>query len=271
MRAQSAELGSDPPKVGPRTSYSVWPPGAPPGECWRWSGGLGTELVSAPQPSGGGAALGGEDLSRDVRYRTHDEAGARAHGMQAPPLALVRVDELRVSTGRTEDPGRAGIAGGGEGREVRRHSATVSHLGEGVHRPKGGSPSVQGPRCSAGLNLASLDHGEEPRARAFAEQARAVLAVDELGVPAPRARGRKARIQVDPSNQRQVRLRVHGAPNVGHAVDNGIGSSGRFRVGRTTYPDGPFAAGRPSLGRRAGPARISRLRTCAAPRSKRRR
>jgi hypothetical protein len=42
---------------------------------------------------------------RGVRSRAHDETVAVTHGVEATPMAVVRMDELRVTTGRTVDPG----------------------------------------------------------------------------------------------------------------------------------------------------------------------
>ena len=40
-----------------------------------------------------------------VQSRVRDETDAIAHGIATTPIAVVRMDELRVSTGRTEHSG----------------------------------------------------------------------------------------------------------------------------------------------------------------------
>jgi len=76
--------------------------------------------------------LGGEDLSREVRYRTHDEGVAAAQ--QTPPIALVRVGELGVPTRRAE--GHVVVIRRAGRIDHRCHPRTVSRVGESTHRPK---------------------------------------------------------------------------------------------------------------------------------------
>lgn len=85
------------------------------------------------QPSGAGMRLAGEDLSREVRHRTHDESVAVAHGEDAPTIAFVRMDELGVPARRAEGHGGVVVAGR---IDERTHPWTVSRLGEPAHRPK---------------------------------------------------------------------------------------------------------------------------------------
>ena len=59
-----------------------------------------------PTLRGAGADTRGEGPGRGVpRFRAHDETVAIAHGVEAPSIAAVLMDELRVSTGPAEHPG----------------------------------------------------------------------------------------------------------------------------------------------------------------------
>ena len=47
--------------------------------------------------------LGGKDLRREVRSCTDDESGAVTSGTEASQIAAVRMDGIRVPTGRAKD------------------------------------------------------------------------------------------------------------------------------------------------------------------------
>jgi hypothetical protein len=77
-----------------------------------------------------GVRLTGEDLSREVGCRTHDEGFAVALRHQAPLILAVGVDGFGVPACRAVG-GRSSAWLHG-----RAHSATVSRSGDGAHRPK---------------------------------------------------------------------------------------------------------------------------------------
>ena len=77
-----------------------------------------------------GHDLSGDDLTRDVRHRTHDETAAITYGVQTPAIAVVRMNVFRVPTGRAVDPGGALVAGGFERFDSRSHAASVSQPGD---------------------------------------------------------------------------------------------------------------------------------------------
>jgi hypothetical protein len=49
-----------------------------------------------------GVRLSREDLRREFRHRTNDEGVAVALGMETPAVAVIRMNELGVSTGRAK-------------------------------------------------------------------------------------------------------------------------------------------------------------------------
>ena len=77
-----------------------------------------------------GHDLSGDDLTRDIRHRTHDETAAITYGVQTPAIAVVRMNVFRVPTGRAVDPGGALVAGGFERFDSRSHAASVSQPGD---------------------------------------------------------------------------------------------------------------------------------------------
>jgi hypothetical protein len=87
--------------------------------------------------------LGGEDPRRVLQRRTHDETPAIATGVETPPIAVVPVNDLRVPTRRAKETGGTVAPGGTRGLDLRRHTGTVSHLGEHPHRPKGANCAVE--------------------------------------------------------------------------------------------------------------------------------
>jgi hypothetical protein len=78
------------------------------------------QLLPLPRPSGE-RALWGKNLCRDVQLFAFGEAVAVADGTEASAMAAIRMNCVRVSTGRAEDP-RGIVAGGGEGIPLR-HAA----------------------------------------------------------------------------------------------------------------------------------------------------
>ena len=85
---------------------------------------------SVPNPPTG-VRLGGEDLSREVRRRTHDEAAATAFDLETSPISGIRVNPVGVPARR---------AGGGSGigwLDWRGHAATVGRVGGKMHRLNG--------------------------------------------------------------------------------------------------------------------------------------
>jgi len=91
-----------------------------------------------------GVRLGGEDLSREVRRRTHDEADTTAFDLETSPISGIRVNPVGVPARR---------AGGGSGigwRDGRGHAATVGRVGGRCIGWMGTSASVESPRRRPG-------------------------------------------------------------------------------------------------------------------------
>jgi hypothetical protein len=76
--------------------------------------------------------------------RAHAEAAAITLGIEAPPWVGVSMNELRVLTRSTEDPGRIEVAASHLRAHVLRHARTVGHVGEPIHRLFGpiGAPTM---------------------------------------------------------------------------------------------------------------------------------
>ena len=91
----------------------------------------GRAALATARPSGEWALLG-KDLCRTIQPHAHDEAVAVAYRTKASSMAAVRMDSVRVSTGRAEDP-RGTVARGLERIDLR-HVRTVCSWESAMHR-----------------------------------------------------------------------------------------------------------------------------------------
>src|SRR5215207_6099626 len=100
MTAMTAILASGS-RLHSRTIWGATPPKVYSPESLQNAG----FYAGSPCAAGHSREPGEEGPVPRVQFRVHDETVAIAHGIAATPIAVVRMDELRVSTGRTEHSG----------------------------------------------------------------------------------------------------------------------------------------------------------------------